>query len=139
MERKFASAGSLLVAYTNSKLLSDTDTLTNWLEASNGSIQDNNNNRQERSLSSQDVPQRLVISYVLDLPFGHGRRYFSGADGVMDKIVSGWGINGVTIFQKGFPLAFGNSIPNYTTSFEAAHGPTTSPVATKHHQPAPET
>jgi hypothetical protein len=117
LERRFASAGSLLVAYTNSKLISDTDTLTNWLEASNGSIQDNNNNRAERSLSGQDVPQRLVISYVLDLPFGHGRKYFSSATGAMDKIVGGWGVDGVTIFQKGFPLAFGNSVPNYITSF----------------------
>ena len=73
VERRFASAGSLLVAYTNSKLISDTDTLTNWLEVAAGAIQDNNNNKAERSLSSQDVPQRLVISYVLDLPFGHGR------------------------------------------------------------------
>ena len=131
LERKFASAGSLLVAYTNSKLMSDTDTLTNWLEASNGSIQDNNNNRAERSLSSQDVPQRLVISYVLDLPFGHGRRYFSGAEGVMDKIVGGWGIDGVTIFQRGFPLAFSNSDPNYTTTFNGGSRPNFKPGCNK--------
>jgi hypothetical protein len=29
--RRFADAGSLLVAYTNAKLISDTDTLTAWL------------------------------------------------------------------------------------------------------------
>jgi hypothetical protein len=123
VERKFASAGSLLVAYTNSKLISDTDTLTNWLEASNGTIQDNNTTKGERSLSGQDVPQRLVISYVLDLPFGHGRKYFSSATGAMDKLIGGWGVDGVTIFQKGFPLAFGNSIPNYITSFNGGSRP----------------
>ena len=131
LERRFASAGSLLVAYTNSKLISDTDTLTNWLEASNGSIQDNNNNRAERSLSGQDVPQRLVISYVLDLPFGRGRKYYSSATGVMDKIVGGWGVDGVTIFQKGFPLAFGNSIPNYITSFGGGSRPDVVPGCNK--------
>ena len=73
-KRRFAGAGSLLVAYTNSKLISNTDTLTSWLETSVGAIQDNNNLRGERSLSSQDVPQRLVISYVLDLPFGQGKK-----------------------------------------------------------------
>jgi len=91
MERKFSSAGSLLVAYTNSKLISDTDTLTNWLEASNGSIQDNNNNAQNVRYLLKTFAT-LVISYVLDLPFGHGRRYFSGANGVMDKIIGGWGL-----------------------------------------------
>jgi hypothetical protein len=123
LERRFASAGSILVAYTNAKLISDTDTLTNWLEASNGSIQDNNNNRAERSLSSQDVSQRFVLSYVLDLPFGHGKKYFSQATGAMDKVVGGWGVDGVTIFQKGFPLAFGNAIANYTTSFGGGSRP----------------
>jgi Carboxypeptidase regulatory-like domain len=123
VERRFASAGSLLVAYTNAKLLSNADTLTNWLEASSGSIQDNNNLRAERSLSSQDVPQRLVISYVLDLPFGHGRRYFSDASGVVDKLIGGWGVDGVTVFQSGFPLVLSNGIANFTTLFGGGSRP----------------
>ena len=80
--------------------MSNTDTLTNWLEASTGSIQDNNNNRANRSLSSQDVSQRLVISYVYDLPFGHGQKYLANVSTAANKIVGGWGINGVMIFQK---------------------------------------
>src|SRR5579859_6334230 len=123
VERRFASAGSLLVAYTNSKLITNADTLTNWLEAATGSIQDFNNLHGERSLSSQDVPQRLVISYVLDLPFGHGKRFMSDATGAMDKLVSGWGVDGVTTFQKGFPLVFTNGNANYTTSFGAGSRP----------------
>jgi len=123
VERRFASAGSLLVAYTNSKLISDADTLTNWLEAATGSIQNFNNLKGERSLSSQDVSQRLVISYVLDLPFGHGKRFMSDATGVVDKLVSGWGVDGVTTFQKGFPLVFTNGNPNYTTGLGAGSRP----------------
>jgi hypothetical protein len=123
VERRFAGAGSLLVAYTNSKLITNADTLTNWLEAATGSIQDFTNLKGERSLSSQDVPQRLVISYVLDLPFGHGKRYMSNATGVVDKLVSGWGVDGVTVFQKGFPLVFTNGNPNYTTQFGGGSRP----------------
>jgi hypothetical protein len=123
VERRFASAGSLLVAYTNSKLISDADTLTNWLEASTGSIQNNYNLRGERSLSSQDVPQRLVISYVLDLPFGHGQKYLSNTNGFVDKVVGGWGVDGVTIFQSGFPLVFSNGLANYTTLFGGGSRP----------------
>lgn len=115
VQRRFSGAGSLLVAYTNAKLLSNADTLTNWLEASTGSIQNNYNLRGERSLSSQDVPQRLVISYVLDLPFGKGQRYLSNASGALDKLVGGWGVDGVTIFQRGFPLVFSNGVANFTT------------------------
>jgi hypothetical protein len=106
--RRFAGGGTLLVAYTNAKLLSTTDTLTSWLEGGVtggvGNIQDWNNLKNERSLSSQDVSQRLVISYVLDLPFGKGKKFLGGATGAAGKLVSGWGVDGVTTFQRGFPV-----------------------------------
>jgi hypothetical protein len=132
VERRFASAGSLLVAYTNAKLISNADTLTNWLEGGGtGAIQDHTNLRNERSLSSQDVPQRLVISYVLDLPFGRGKKFMADASGVLDKVVGGWGVDGVTIFQSGFPLVFTNGAPNYTTSFGAGSRPNFVPGCNK--------
>ena len=124
--RRFAGAGSLLVAYTNSKLISNTDTLTSWLETGVGGIQDNNNLRAERSLSSQDVPQRLVISYVLDLPFGQGRKYLSHVGGGRNDLLGGWGIDGVTTFQRGFPLVFANGQANDATLFGAGSRPNVS-------------
>jgi Carboxypeptidase regulatory-like domain len=122
-QRRFAGAGSLMVAYTNSKLISNTDTLTSWLETGVGAIQDSNNLRGERSLSSQDVPQRLVISYVLDLPFGQGRKYLSGVGNGLNKVVGGWGIDGVTTFQRGFPLIFSNGQANDATLFGSGSRP----------------
>src|SRR6267143_400916 len=84
--KRFQGGGTILVAYTNAKLMSNTDTLTSWLEGDTGGgtgdIQDWNNLAGERSLSSQDVSQRLVISYVLDLPFGRGKKFLSGVSGV---------------------------------------------------------
>jgi len=106
--KRFQGGGTLLAAYTNAKLMSNTDTLTSWLEGGTtggtGAIQDWNNLGAERSLSSQDVSQRLVISYVLDLPFGRGKRFASNVSGVTDKVVSGWGVDGTTTFQRGFPV-----------------------------------
>jgi len=122
-QRRFNGAGSVLVAYTNAKLISNTDTLTSWLETGVGGIQDNNNLRGERSLSSQDVPQRLVVSYVLDLPFGQGRKYLGGVGEGLNRIVGGWGIDGVTTFQRGFPLVFGNGQDNDATLFGTGSRP----------------
>jgi hypothetical protein len=106
--RRFQGGGTLLVAYTNAKLLSNTDSLTSWLENGTtggvGQIQDWHNLAAEKSLSSQDVSQRLIISYVLDLPFGHGKRFLSSLNGAASSVVSGWGVDGVTTFQRGFPL-----------------------------------
>ena len=60
-QKRFAGGGTLLVAYTNAKLISNTDTLTSWLEdGGTGGIQDNYNLRAERSRSAvrqgQEVP-----------------------------------------------------------------------------------
>jgi hypothetical protein len=105
--RRFQGGGTLLVAYTNAKLMSNTDTLTSWLESNTGgvgSVQDWNNLSGERSLSSQDISQRLVISYVLDLPFGRGKAYANSLNGIANGAISGWGVDGITTFQRGFPL-----------------------------------
>ena len=106
--KRFQGGGTFLASYTNAKLMSNTDTLTSWLEGGTtggtGAIQDWNNLGGERSLSSQDVSQRLVFSYVLDLPFGHGKRFMGDVTGVTSKVVSGWGVDGTTTFQRGFPV-----------------------------------
>src|SRR5882724_9440594 len=105
VEKRFSKGGSLLGSYTWAKLISDTDTLTAWLEPNGGaSVQNNNNLRLERSLVNYDVAHRLVASYALDLPLGKGQRFLSGLTGVPDKIVSGWGFNGISTFQSGTPL-----------------------------------
>jgi len=41
---------------------------------------------------------------VLPLPLGKGKRFLTGATGVVDKVVSGWGVSGITTFQSGFPI-----------------------------------
>ena len=117
-EKRFSDGGSLLASYTFSKVISDVETLTTWLDSANGvsGIQNWNDFRSERALSSFDSRQRLTVSYVMDLPVGKGKRYFSGVSGFRDRLVSGWGINGVSTFQEGFPLGF-TATPNQLSGF----------------------
>jgi hypothetical protein len=99
-------------------VISDVETLTTWLDSANGvsGIQNWNDFRSERALSSFDSRQRLTVSYVMDLPVGKGKRYFSAVHGIGDRLVSGWGINGVSTFQMGFPLGF-TATPNQLSGF----------------------
>src|SRR5438876_219464 len=126
LTKRFPGGGTLLAAYTNAKLISNTDTLTDWLEGGtsggSGPIQDWNNLKREKSLSAQDVAQRLVISYVLDLPFGKGKKYFSGVSGAGGKVVSGWGVDGVTTFQRGFPVKISQGQGNSLTALGLTNG-----------------
>jgi hypothetical protein len=115
LQKRFGGGGTLLAAYTWSKLLSNTDSITSWLEAGgDGGIQDWNNLPGEKSLSSQEVGQHLIISYVLDLPLGKGKPFLNGLTGPVDKFIGGWGLDGVTTFQDGFPVNISAAIANGT-------------------------
>ncbi len=122
--KRLGEGGTFQASYTWSKLLSDTDTLTSWLEAGHpvGGVQNANDLRLEKSLASFDTPHRLVLSYVVDLPFGRGKKLLSNVHGVSDRLISGWGLNGVTTFQSGFPLAL-TTASNLTNSLGGGSRP----------------
>ncbi|MBI4909531.1 MAG: TonB-dependent receptor [Acidobacteria bacterium] len=113
-EKRFSSGGRLLAAYTFSKLISDVESNTGWLDGGqNAGYQDQNNLRAERSLASWDSRHRMVLSYVYDLPFGRNQMLLAGVGGVAGKLVSGWGVNGISTFQAGFPVGM-TATPNQT-------------------------
>ena len=122
--RRFQGGGTMLVAYTNAKLMSNTDTLTSWLEGGTsggvGGIQDWNNLAGD-SLTEQGLEEVERVD-VLDLPFGHGKRFASGMSGVGDKVVSGWGLDGVTTLQRGFPVKISDGKSNSLTTLNLGTG-----------------
>jgi hypothetical protein len=124
VEKRFGRGGSIVGAYTWSKLISDTDTITGWLEPGGGAggVQNNYDIRSERSLALYDTPHRAVVSYIVDLPFGKGQPIGNGVSGVTDKLLSGWGVNGVTTFQSGNPLPISMAV-NTSNSFGGGQRP----------------
>ena len=111
VEKRFKGGASILAAYTAAKLITDAGTLTGWLDGLEGfSAQgwatggNNNDLRSLKSLAAFDVSQRFILSYVLDLPFGKGRRFGANMSGAANAILGGWGVNGVTTIQRGFPI-----------------------------------
>jgi hypothetical protein len=109
VQKRFTAGAQLLATYTVSKLIDDTNSEINWLEASPVSWNDSNANnlRSQRSLDTFDVPQRLVLGAVLDLPVGRGKKYGSNLTGAANKLVSGWGLDTIVTFQRGFPIIIG--------------------------------
>ena len=109
VEKRFAAGAQVLASYTVSKLIDNTNSEINWLEASPVGWNDANVNnlRGERSLDAFDVPQRFVLASVLDLPFGKGKKYANNLGTVAEKLVGGWGINTIITVQRGFPIIIG--------------------------------
>ena len=123
VEKRFSSGGVVLGSYTYSKLLANAESLTSWLEATGApGYQNNNDLGHEYALSGYDSRQRLTVSYVYYLPIGRGQHFGSGVSGFMDKLVSGFGFNGVTTFQIGYPL--GISMASNTVSTYSLAGTT---------------
>ena len=57
------------------------------------------------SLDYGNVPysrrHRVLATFLYQLPIGKGRTFFSNANGVVDRIIGGWELSGVTLFQSG--------------------------------------
>jgi hypothetical protein len=51
-----------------------------------------------------DIPHNLVVSWTYELPFGPGKPYLSNGSAVVQKLVEGWAVNGITMYQSGEPL-----------------------------------
>jgi hypothetical protein len=110
-DKRFSKSLSLLVAYTAGKLIDDVSQTVTFLGPA-GNKQNAYDRRAERSVSTQDVAQRLVVSYVYELPFGKGKRLFGGAHPIVNAIIGGWQFNGITTFSSGTPLIITQSQNN---------------------------
>jgi hypothetical protein len=62
-----------------------------------GDVYDAWNLRIQRGLGSQDVPQRLALSYVWSIPAP------ATSNRLVRGITKGWEVSGITILQKGLP------------------------------------
>ena len=112
-DKRFGAGGLVSANYTFSRNYGNVETVTGWLEnrGQPAAGYQTNDLSTEMALSSFDARHRLVVNYVLDLPFGEGKRFGSGATGVLGMLISGWTLNGVTTLQAGFPLGF-TATPN---------------------------
>ncbi len=57
-----------------------------------------NNPSADRGNCDQDIRQRNVLSYIYEFPF------YKGQHGPLGKLLGGWQINGVSVFQNGTPF-----------------------------------
>jgi len=119
------SASLIGVAYTASKGIGNTESRSDWLEggAQNASMRflNNNNRALDRSLNLFDNPQRLVVNYSIDLPFGKGQRFLRNL-GAAGRAVSDLQFSEVYTAQSGTPLGL-EAVNNVTGTFGGGSRP----------------
>jgi Carboxypeptidase regulatory-like domain len=105
-ERRMKNGITYLASYTWSKTMSITGTNQNPYSL-----------REAKSLADFDIPHRLVVSSVYELPFGQGRRWMTRG-GVANAVLGGWSLGGILQLQAGSPFTptTGRDIANVGTT-----------------------
>jgi hypothetical protein len=98
VDKRFSAGYTVQVAYTHAKFMEATGLLND------GDLVP------AKTVSDQDYPQRLSLSWIWELPFGRGRKLLSQTHPVASAIVSGWQIQGIYAGQSGQALGFGSVI-----------------------------
>ncbi|HMH45420.1 MAG TPA: carboxypeptidase-like regulatory domain-containing protein [Pyrinomonadaceae bacterium] len=72
--------------------------------------------------SPQDQTQRFIANGIYDLPFGKGKKFFGGANDLVDRVVGGFNIGVIGTWATGAPfyVASGRSTFNSSTANNGA-------------------
>lgn len=110
-EKRFSNGLGWIFAYTWSKWI-DNVVFTGGDDATfgdNTQIQNIYDLKHERSLSTNHIPHRASFSPIIELPFGHGKKWMN-VKGPLDWVLGGWQVSGIVTLQSGSP--FGVSVVN---------------------------
>jgi hypothetical protein len=95
VEKPFRSGYSLLLAYTLGKAL-DIGGPDEYVHGDVTGIV-----KELRGPASLDSRHRLVTSFILELPFGQGRKFGSDVSGAADALIGGWQLTGIVTLMSG--------------------------------------
>jgi hypothetical protein len=103
IRRRFANGLQFQADYTWSKAMGDATDAQGNNQSDLVSRLTLRNPRADYRRSTQDQTQRFVANAVYDLPFGNGRSFFGGANGVVDRLVGGWTMGAIVTWSTGVP------------------------------------
>jgi hypothetical protein len=66
---------------------------------------DSHNQRLDYAPSTYDATQRFVASFVYQIPVGRSQKFLGNASRPVDLLIGNWQINGIALFQSGFPYS----------------------------------
>lgn len=115
-DHRFSHGFSLLANFTWSKLIDDSSSDWGGFWSLDVLGQDFYNRRSERSVSAGDVPLRLTLAPIVELPFGSGKKWLQ--TGPASQVVGGWRVTGIYTISDGYPFGITDNSYGYCN---AAH------------------
>jgi hypothetical protein len=96
VERRMANGFTVQMAYSWSRAMTETGYLNDF------------DATLERVISQWDREHTFVSSGLVEVPFGHNRRFGGSSRGVTNALLGGWQLGYIFKAQSGAPLGFGN-------------------------------
>lgn len=100
LTRRFSKGIQAGLSYTFAKLLTDAGEDIFGDSPLNGVIQNPFDRRPLRSVSPSIPPHSLVFNYIIELPFGKGRRFLNQG-GWVNRLIGGFQITGIHRYRSG--------------------------------------
>ena len=102
VEKRLSSGLTLLTNFTWSRALGFAPPL--YWGINSASILDPTNLKRDYGPLEFDIVKRFVVSYTYDLPFGKGKPFGDAASPILNRVIGGWQLSGITTLQGGFPF-----------------------------------
>lgn len=122
VQKRYSQGLTILANYTWSKNITNADSeyplQAAWEGNGTSGALNTYNLKAEKALSQFDTPQRVILSYTYELPFGKGKP-FANTGRVTNAVLGGWQVAGVQTYQSGTPLAV--SSPNWDSGIFAGN------------------
>lgn len=123
VQRRFAQGLSFQVSYTFSKSHDDKSydpTFTRIATGTSQSAQSTPFDFNDRSLtyaiSDFDRTHVFLGNVTYELPFGKGRRFGDGVNGIVDRLIGGWEVNAIVTRQSGRPFTVASGTNSFTNA-----------------------
>jgi hypothetical protein len=80
-----------------------------------GAFADPRNPQADYGPSAFDIRHQFVFNYLYELPFGKGRLFMRNANPVVEQLLGGWDVGGITNVHSGFPFTiFANTLRDFS-------------------------
>ena len=122
IRRRFSGGLQFQADYTFSKALTNAPGALGNNQSDLTSFRTLRDKQLDYMRSSQDQTHRFVFNSIYDLPFGNGRRYMSGANGLVDRLIGGWTASSIVVWATRPPW-FINSNRTTVNQFNAGNNP----------------
>ena len=110
LDKRMSNGWGGRINYTYSQLKDNQFGETNFYSSTNGNMLDAYNLDAEYGYGLLDVPHKIVMSPIFELPFGEGKKW--ATSGVGAAILGDWTISSIIAIESGFPTSYSHSTNN---------------------------